>query len=118
MPGAEADPSAEPAGGGIGRSMDVDLSVLEIAATKPTGKAAKMLAGMGIAVTPVLQDEGDVDRYILSKRVAVERRTGGGFLKGIQDKTLFTSAIYLREHFRIPILIVEGKVNYSYTITT
>ena len=94
----------------------MDLSALRIAATKPNGKPAGMLAGMGIAVAAVQQDEGDVDRYVLSKRVVVERRTGGGFLKGIQDKTLFTSAIYLREHFRIPILIVEGKVNYSYTM--
>jgi hypothetical protein len=32
------------------------------------------------------------------------------------DKTLFTSAIYLREHFKIPILIVEGEVNYECTM--
>jgi hypothetical protein len=31
------------------------------------------------------------------------------------DKTLFTSAIYMREHFEIPVLIVEGKVNYEYS---
>ncbi|MFC1462258.1 ERCC4 domain-containing protein, partial [Verrucomicrobiota bacterium] len=46
----------------------------------------------------------------------LERRTGGGFLKGIMEKTLFTSAIYMREHFRIPVLIVEGKVNYEYSM--
>jgi len=95
--------------------MAVDLSVLSIAATKPTRKPAALLAAMGIAIVPVEEDEGNVDRYILSKRLAVERRTGGGFLKGIMEKTLFTSAIYLREHFRIPVLIVEGRVNYGYT---
>ena len=75
-----------------------------------------MLAEMGLTIAPVIEDEGSVDRYILSKRLAIERRTGSSFLRGIMDKTLFTSAIYLREHFDIPILIVEGEVNYGYTL--
>ena len=29
---------------------------------------------------------------------------------------MFTSAIYMREHYRIPVLIVEGKVNYEYSM--
>ncbi len=97
--------------------MAVDLTALRITATKPRGKIASLLAKMGISVLPVPadQDEGNVDRYILSKRLAVERRTGSGFLRGIMEKTLFTSAIYLREHFRIPVLIVEGQVNYEYS---
>jgi len=94
----------------------IDLSVLTISATKPRGKPAVMLADMGITVVPVEEDEGNVDRYILSKRLAIERRTGSSFLGGIMDKTLFTSAIYLREHFRLPVLIVEGEVNYEYTM--
>ena len=96
--------------------MNVDLSVLTISTTKPKGKPAAMLADMGIKIVPIEKDEGNVDHYILSKRLAIERRTGSGFLRGIMEKTLFTSAIYLREHFRIPILIVEGEVNYEYTM--
>ncbi len=95
---------------------NVDLSTVFVSATKPRGKPAELLAGMGINIVPIKEDEGDVDRYVISKRIAVERRTGGGFLKGIMEKTLFTSAIYLREHFRLPILIVEGKVNYEYSM--
>ena len=95
--------------------MKVDLSQLTISATKPNRKPAALLSQMGISVVPIEADEGNVDRYVLSKRLAIERRTGGGFLRGIMDKTLFTSAIYLREHFRIPVLIVEGEVNYEYT---
>ena len=95
--------------------MSVDLSALTISATKPRGKPATMLAELGVTIVPIKEDEGNVDRYVLSKRVAVERRTGAGFLRGIMEKTLFTSAIYLREHFRIAILIVEGQVNYGYT---
>ena len=96
--------------------MSVDLSQLFLSTTKPKGKPARMLAEMGIRIVPIEEDEGDVDRYVLSKRLAVERRTGGGFLKGIMDKTLFTSAIYLRQHFRIPVLVVEGEVNYEYSM--
>jgi ERCC4-type nuclease len=89
--------------------------VLSIAATQPAGKIAQRLSELGIAIVPVVEDEGDVERYILSKRLAVDRRTGSGFLRGIQDKTLFTGAIYLREHFEVSILIVEGEINYEYT---
>jgi len=96
--------------------MNVDLSVLTISATKPKGKPAAMLAEMGITIVPIEEDEGNVDRYILSERLAIERRTGSGFLRGIMEKTLFTSAIYLREHFSVPILIIEGEVNYEYTM--
>ena len=98
--------------------MAVDLSSVVIAATKARGKIAQGLAELGIRVVPITEDEGNVDRYVLSKRVAVERRTGGGFLKGIMEKTLFTSAIYLRERFDVPLLMVEGKVNYQYSMMT
>jgi len=98
------------------QTKTADLSTVFVSATKPARKPAKLLAGMGINIVPVTEDEGNVDRYIISKRIAIERRTGGGFLKGIMEKTLFTSAIYLREHFRIPILIMEGKVNYEYSM--
>lgn len=96
--------------------MKPDLSTLVISTTKPKGKVAKGLADKGIQIIPITEDEGNVDRYVLSKRLVIERRTGGGFLKGIMEKTLFTSAIYMREHFRVPVLVVEGKINYEYSM--
>jgi len=92
----------------------VDLSNLVVQATKPGGQTARELAGRGIQIVPVLEDEGDVERFIVSKRLAVDRRTGHRFLNGIMDKTLFTSAIYLREHYQIPIIILEGGIDYTY----
>ena len=56
-----------------------------------------------------------MDRYVLSDRLDIERRDGTSILQGITDKTLFTSAIYLREHFELPVLLVEGEVDYEYT---
>lgn len=91
------------------------MEELTISVTKPKGKLAQQLAAQGITIQHIEEDHGNVDRYVLSKRVAVERRTGGSFLSGIMDKTLFASAIYLREHFEVPVLIVEGEVNYAYT---
>lgn len=79
--------------------METDLTVLSLWATKPMGKVAAQLAAMGIAILPIEEDEGNVERYVLSERLAIERRTGSSFLRGIMDKTLFTSAIYLREFF-------------------
>ena len=96
--------------------QSVDLSAVTIAATKPQGKIAGQLAELGIRIQPVEEDEGNVDRYLVGERLAIERRTGSAFLKGIMEKTLFTSAIYLREHFQIPVLIVEGQVNYQYSM--
>jgi ERCC4-type nuclease len=90
-------------------------SALTISVTKPKGKTAIALAAMGILVLPAEEDLEDVDRYVISRRLAIERRTGGSVLRGIVDKTLFTSAIYLREHFEIPILIAEGSIDYSHT---
>ncbi|MBD3175897.1 MAG: hypothetical protein GF320_12000 [Armatimonadia bacterium] len=82
--------------------------------TKPKGKVAKLLAERGIELRAILDDEGNVDRYLLSDRVAIERRTAPGFLKGIQDKTLFTSAIHLRERHEVVVLLLEGQVDYTY----
>ena len=96
--------------------MKPDLSSLHVSTTKPGGKVARLLAEQGVRIVPITEDEGNVDRYVISKRLVLERRTGGGFLKGIMEKTLFTSAIYMREHFRIPVLVVEGKVNYEYSM--
>jgi len=96
--------------------MAFDPSALVISVTKPDGKPARELGAAGVRVLPILEDEGNIDRYVISKRLAVERRTGSRFLAGIVDKTLFTSAIFLGEHFEIPVLIVEGEVNHEYSM--
>ena len=96
--------------------MEIDLSTISIAATQPQKNIARALVELGVRIVPVEEDEGNVDRYVISERLAIERRTGSSFLKGIMEKTLFTSAIYLREHFPVSVLIVEGQVNYQYSM--
>ena len=51
----------------------------------PTDVAARMLAEMGIRIVPIEEDEGNVDRYVLSKRLAIERRTGARILSELAE---------------------------------
>jgi ERCC4-type nuclease len=92
-----------------------DLSALTIWATRPRGKLATRLTDLGLEVLALEQDEGNIDRYVLSEHAAIERRTSSTFLRGIQDKTLFTSAIHLRERYDLAALIVEGQIDYTRT---
>ena len=94
--------------------MDTNVNSLTLAATRPDGQLARYLAEHGMEILPVSEDEGEVDRYVVSQRLAVERRTATNFLGGIMDKTLFTSAIFLREHWELPVLIVEGELSNYY----
>lgn len=96
------------------RSNSRESLNLKVSTTKAQGKIARLLLDKGITVFPIDED-GQEEIYILSQRLVVERRTGSGFLAGIKDKSLFTSAIDLRERFEIPILILEGQVVYAYT---
>jgi len=95
--------------------MTTDASPLAIWVTKPNSVLSLSLAAMGIDIRVLEEDEGNVDRYVLSSQVVVERRTGTTFVQGIEDKSLFLSAIYLREHFETPVFILEGDVLHAYT---
>lgn len=62
----------------------------------------------------VLQDKmlvsGD---YILSDRIAVERKTTGDFVKSIIDRRLFEQLKNMKENFEKPLLIIEGEDLYG-----
>ena len=47
--------------------------------------------------------------YLLSKRVAVERKTCEDFLSSMTDGRLFKQLGELKENFRTPVLIIEGN---------
>ena len=47
--------------------------------------------------------------YLLSKRVAVERKTCEDFLSSMVDGRLFKQLGELKENFRTPVLIIEGN---------
>ena len=96
--------------------MASDDAPLVVLATKPNADLAVRLADLGLKVRPIEGEDGaNVDRYLLGPQVAVERRTWTTFLQGIQDKSLFLSALTLRENFDSPVLIVEGTFDYDLT---
>ncbi len=47
--------------------------------------------------------------YVLSKTIAVERKTTSDFLQSIVDGRLFAQLKELKESYRIPILVIEGE---------
>src|SRR3989338_3795760 len=50
-----------------------------------------------------------VGDYLLSKRVAVERKTSSDFLSSLTDGRLFKQIEELKSNFRSPLLIIEGN---------
>src|SRR3989304_2758396 len=54
-----------------------------------------------------------VGDYLLSKRVAVERKTANDFISSIVDGRLFKQMSEMKENFRSPVLIVEGNDFFS-----
>lgn len=95
--------------------MATDSAAFTIRTTAPNGVPARLLRDLGFMVNPIEDEEGHIDRYILAPQLAVERRTPRTFLEGIRDKSLFTSAIYLHEHFDTAVLIMEGHIDFDAT---
>lgn len=50
-----------------------------------------------------------VGDYLLSKRVAVERKTSSDFLSSLTDGRLFKQLEELKSNFKNPLLIIEGN---------
>ncbi len=61
-------------------------------------------------VVPVQLSVGD---YVLSDRIAVERKTTGDFLESIRDGRLFEQVKKLRNDYKAPVLIIEGESLFS-----
>lgn len=51
--------------------------------------------------------------YVLSDRVAVERKTVRDFASSIMDGRLFSQARELKEQYQVPILLIEGEGLYE-----
>jgi ERCC4-type nuclease len=57
----------------------------------------------------VVERQLDVADYLLSDRVAVERKTGSDFVSSIIDGRLFNQLSELKNNFDRPVLIIEGN---------
>lgn len=52
-----------------------------------------------------------VGDYLISDRIAIERKTLRDFVKSIYDGRFFDQCIRLKEAYEIPLMIVEGDLN-------
>lgn len=73
-------------------------------------QVVKELARKDCVVKPKQLDVGD---FILSDRVAVERKTSNDFLSSVFDNRIFEQLKNLKDSFEKPILLIEGKNLYS-----
>jgi len=73
-------------------------------------QTAKYLAELGVKLIP---EQLLVADYIISDRVAIERKTTEDFLQSIIDKRLFQQLTDLKRNYTTPILIIEGESIYK-----
>jgi ERCC4-type nuclease len=76
---------------------------------KRSGVPDLLIRKYGIVVTYKNLPVAD---YVISERVAVERKSVSDFLKSLADGRLFNQAKRLKEVYPKPFIIVEGKWDY------
>ncbi len=69
----------------------------------------KELMETGVRLSPTTLEVGD---YVLSERVAAERKTVDDFLQSIVDKRLLSQVLELKRNYKNPLMIVEGEGLY------
>ncbi len=73
-------------------------------------EVVKRLYEMGVRIDVMNLDVGD---YVLSDRVAVERKTVDDFLNSLANRTLLDQLLRLRRAYQRPVLIIEGNGLYK-----
>jgi len=73
-------------------------------------QTAKHLVKLGVKLVP---EQLLIADYIISDRVAIERKTAEDFLQSIIDKRLFQQLANLRNNYKNPVLIIEGETIYG-----
>jgi Fanconi anemia group M protein len=71
-----------------------------------SSKVVKELYGEGLTVKTARLEVAD---YVLSERVAVERKEVEDFIRSIIDGRLFQQAIEMRKEYQSPIMVIEGE---------
>jgi Fanconi anemia group M protein len=86
---------------------DKEEKVEVVVDTRELGsKVVKEMYAEGITVTTRRLEVAD---FILSERVAVERKEVGDFVKSIIDGRLFQQVISMKREYQSPVLIIEGE---------
>ena len=70
-----------------------------------SGAVVRELSKLGVVVRPETLAAGD---YVLSDRVAVERKEAEDFARSLADGRLFPQAKALRDAYSAPLMVIEG----------
>jgi len=70
----------------------------------------ELLEARGAEITIEALSVGD---YLLSERVAVERKTASDFLASLTKKRLYRQLDALKENFALPVILIEGRELYG-----
>lgn len=94
----------------MGQTVLTDKIVIIVDTHEIGSNADKLLESYGAQVVVRRMEVGD---YILSERVAVERKTTEDFLNSIKDGRLFEQLKELNRNFDSPVLVLEGNGLFS-----
>ncbi len=85
-----------------------DIKKLKIIADnrEKSSNIIKNLISLGVDIKVEQLDVGD---YVISEDVCIERKSGNDFIDSMIDGRLFDQLIKLKQTYKNPILIVEGK---------
>jgi len=84
--------------------------VIIVDTREQNSEVVEKLLGLGIEVKFAQLQVAD---YVLSDRVAVERKTVRDFASSLMDGRLFSQARELKEQYQAPILLIEGEDLYE-----
>jgi len=95
-----------------------------LSAVRPSGEKVTIIVDSREAGSPIIRELSKFDvkidleplkvgDFILSDRVAVEKKTTEDFTSSMIDGRLFTQAMNLKSTYQMPIVLVEGESLYS-----
>jgi Fanconi anemia group M protein len=88
------------------KGSDEDKVQVLVDSRELVSKVVKELYGEGLTVKTARLEVAD---YVLSERVAVERKEVEDFIRSIIDGRLFQQAIEMSKEYQSPIMVIEGE---------
>ncbi len=86
------------------------MAIIVIVDSREYRTAEEVVKNLRRLGATVVERQLEVGDYVVSERVAIERKRAHDFLSSIADGRLFEQAKKLVEHYEKPIMIVEGSI--------
>lgn len=106
------------------QQLKLEEFMRRLSTIRPSGKKVTLIVDSREAGSPIIKELSKFDvkidletlkigDFILSDRVAVEKKTTEDFTSSIIDGRLFTQVMNLKSVYQMPIVLVEGETLYS-----